>query len=197
SKVARLRVDHVRLKQLENALLDMREQVAGLEVRALREGTVQLLDVELGQRVLPGQLITRIARTDQLIASVNVPELQVNAIEVGMPATVNTRASTIAGRVLRIDPAANSGTVRVEIALLDTPPVEARPELNIEASIEIARVADTLYVKRPVGAREFADAEIFRIEESGDFARRVSVRLGHLSSRFVEVSAGLQAGDLV
>lgn len=195
ARAERMHVEQLRLKQLEHSLQDLREQVEHLKIRALSGGTVQALDFELGQRVAAGQLITRIARTDQLIAGIDVPELQVNAIEVGMPARIDTRASHIEGRVLRIDPAVRDGTVRVELALLGALPPEARPALNIEATIELARIAETLYAKRPVGVREFGTANLFRLEEGGEFAHQVTVNYGRLSSSFVEILEGLQAGD--
>ena len=153
SMQANREAERARLLQTENELQKNRDLVTNLSVVSSVDGIVQEMTLQLGQQVGPDQNITRIARPDQLVAEVQVQELQVNDIVIGMPATVDTRTSKIQGKVSRIDPAVVDGSVLVEIELEAPLPQEVRPELNIEANINITSIPETLSVRRPVFAR--------------------------------------------
>ncbi|MEX2129994.1 MAG: HlyD family efflux transporter periplasmic adaptor subunit [Pseudohongiellaceae bacterium] len=197
SMMATQEAEQARLSQTENELQKIRDQVSNLSVLATAEGIVQEMGLELGQLLASGQNITRIARPDQLVAEVQIQELQVNDITIGMSATVDTRTSEIKGVVSRIDPAVIDGSVLVEIELQGKLPPEVRPDLNIEANISIAHVANTLSVRRPVFARPGTEAQVYRLTSSGEIAEQVSVRYGEASTNYIEILEGLAAGDRI
>lgn len=189
--------ENARFSQTENELQKIRDSVSNLSVLASVEGTIQEMELELGQQIASGQNITRIARLDQLVAEIQIQELQVNDINVGMPATVDTRTSEIKGVVSRIDPAVVDGSVLVEIELLGTLPPEVRPDLNIEANIQIAHVADTLSLRRPVFARSFTESQVYKLTKGGEIAERITVRYGEASTNYIEILEGLVTGDRI
>ena len=195
--LANQEADETRLSKTANELQKVRDQVDNLQVRASVEGIVQEMNLELGQQLSQGENITRIASPDQLVAEVKIQELQVNDIQLGMPAKVDTRTSEIEGIVSRIDPAVVDGSVLVEIELHGILPQEVRPDLNIEANISVAHVANTLSVRRPVFARANSEAKVYRLNDGGDIAERIDIRYGEASSNFVEVLEGLQAGERI
>ena len=94
-----------------------RSQVDALHLRAGIDGVLQVVPVEVGQRVTPGTNLARVARPDKLKAVVRIPETQARDVVPGQKATVDTRNGFVAGRVIRVDPAVQNGTVTVDIAL--------------------------------------------------------------------------------
>ncbi len=52
----------------------------------------------------------------RLKAELRIPETQAKDIEIGQRAIVDTRNGEVEGRVARIDPAAQNGTVLVDVA---------------------------------------------------------------------------------
>lgn len=197
SMLATQEAEQARLSQTENELQKIRSQVDSLSVVTTVEGIVQEMTLELGQLIASGQNITRIARPDQLVAEVQIQELQVNDINTGMTATVDTRNSEIKGTVSRIDPAVVDGSVLVEIELQGKLPPEVRPDLNIEANIHVSHVNDTLSVRRPVFARPHTEMQVYRLNDVEDIAERVTVRYGEASTNYIEVLDGLAAGEQI
>ena len=189
--------DEARLAQTANELQKFRNLVNDLSVRATVGGIVQEMELELGQLLSRGANITRIARRDQLVAEVQIQELQVNDIQIGMRATIDTRTSEIKGVVSRIDPAVIDGSVLVEIELQGELPVEVRPDLNIEANINVAHVANTVSVRRPVFARSDSTSTVYRLNADEDIAERVTVRYGEASTNHIEILEGLNVGDSI
>jgi HlyD family secretion protein len=103
----------------------------------------------------------------------------------------------VAGHVVRIDPAVQNGTVTVDVALAGPLPAGARPDLSVDGTITLERLADVLYVGRPVGVQAAGVARLYKLVDAGHAAVRVPVRLGRGSVDTVEVTEGLAVGDQV
>ena len=174
-----------------------RRQFQDLHVRAGLDGVLQQLPVEVGQRVTPGTPLARVAQPERLKAVVKIAETQAKDVLIGQKATVDTRNGVIEGHVARVDPAAQQGTVTVDIALDGELPKGARPELSVDGTIELERLADVLSVGRPAQGQAESLVGLFRLEEGGKEATRARVKLGRASVNTVEVVEGLKEGDRV
>ncbi len=67
----------------------------------------------------------------------------------------------------------------------------------MDGTIELDRLKDVLYVGRPAFGQEKSQVGLFRVNEDGDEASRVKVRLGKSSVNTVEILEGLKPGDKV
>jgi HlyD family secretion protein len=215
-KIERDRLDEMNASAKEQLLLNQ-EQVTRLSaivaeqmnrVRSMRvvageNGVLQNLGpqggigLELGQWVNPGMELARVAQPGRLKAVIRVPESQARDIAVGQKATVDTRQGVVAGRVMRIDPAAQQGTVTVEVSIEGELPRGARADMSVDGTIEIERLPNVLYVGRPAYGSAESTVGLFKISEDGKEASTVPVKLGRTSVNTVEVLAGLSVGDSV
>ena len=170
-----------------------------LRVRAGIDGVLQQVPVEVGQQVSPGLNLARVADPTILKAEIRIAETQARDIQIGQKAAVDTRNGVIEGRVARIDPAAQQGTVGVDVTFdvdYRDYPRGARPDLNVDGTIELERLEDVVYVGRPAFGQEQSTVGLFRLTENGE-AVRVNVKLGRSSVQTIEVIEGLQPGDQV
>jgi len=110
---------------------------------------------------------------------------------------VDTRNNKIAGTVIRIAPSVDNGAVQVDIALTAPLPSDARPDLSIDGEILVAKLNDTLFVRRPSFAQSNRSVKIFKLNVTGDSADRVSVEFGRGSVQKIQVKSGLSAGDQI
>jgi HlyD family secretion protein len=172
-------------------------QVDALRVRAGSAGILQQLRVEAGQRVDPGTNLARVSEPGSLKAEVRVSETQAPEVQIGQPAAIDTRNGIIEGRVSRIDPASENGTVTVDVALEGELPRGARPDLSVDGTIELERLDDVLHVGRPVFGEEQSTISLFKLERGGREAVRVQVKLGRGSVSTMEIAEGLHEGDQV
>jgi HlyD family secretion protein len=186
-----------RVDQLKGSLDLRRSQVAQLTVRSGLAGVVQLVSVEVGQQVTPGQNLARVADPLKLKANLRVSETQTRDIEIGQKATVDTRSAIIQGKVSRIDAAPLNGTLGVDIALEGELPRGARPDLSVEGEVVLTQLDNILYVNRPVSGQENSTIGLFRLEPGTREARRTQVRLGRTSVNTIEILDGLKEGDIV
>ena len=173
------------------------ERVASMQVRAGADGVLQELSLQPGAWVNPGQLMARVAGQDRLKAVVQVPEIQARDLTLGLKAIVDTHNGTVSAHVAQVDPAVQNGTVSVDLAIDGELPRGARPDLSVEAVIEIEKLENVLYVGRPAEGSSEATVPLYRLERDGHLAIRVPVKLGRGSANSVEVLDGLNDGDQV
>ena len=194
---AQLDAKGMEVEQKEALARLKRSQLDALHVRAGMAGVLQLVAVEVGQRVAPGANLARVAQPARLKAVVKVPETQAKDIQLGQRASIDTRNGVIPGHVTRIDPAVNEGTVSVDVGLDGALPSGARPDLTVDGTIELERLANVLHVGRPAQGQGDSQVGLFRLEPVGKIATRVKVRLGRASVSSIEVVDGLKEGDQV
>ncbi len=194
---AQVAAQRARIEQMEALVALREEKLERLRVRAGMDGVLQLMDVEVGQLVSPGDELARVSDPTHLKAELKIPETLVNEVAVRQRAEVDTRNGVIEGEVSRIDPAAVEGTVLVDVRLLGEMPRGARPDLSVDGTIELDRLEDVLHVGRPIHAREDSMMALFRLEEDQTHASRVQVQVGKVSVSTIEVRTGLSEGDTV
>lgn len=194
---AQLAAQRVQIEKLRAAWQLKKAQVDQLTVRAGAIGVLQQLPVEVGQRLMPGTVLAKIAQPSKLKAELKVPETTAKDVLLGQKVEIDTRNGVIDGRVSRIDPAVVNGTVTVDVRLEGELPSGARPDLSVDGSIEIERLNDVLYVGRPVLGQPNSTISLFRLEAEGTEAVRVPVKLGRTSVSTIEIVEGLRVGDQV
>ena len=113
------------------------------------------------------------------------------------PPAIDTRNGIVKGKVRRIDPAVQNGTVTVDVSLEGELPRGARPDLSVDGTIEVERLNDVLHVGRPAYGQANSAVGLFKLTPDGTEATRVNVRLGRTSVNTVEIVGGLQPGDKV
>ena len=210
--------------QLEEERLQVMEQTAGEQVAAQEDqidrlvelaqfnrnrleamhvavpvgGVLAPLDIPLqeGQWVQSGQQLARVVVPGRLKAEIRITQTQAQDIVIGQTALVDTRTDTIQGTVTRIDPAVRNGTVTIDVSLDELPP-SARPDLSVDGNVIIERLDEVTYIGRPTFGQANQQVSIFKLTPEGDYADRVTVRLGASSVNDMQVLEGLQEGDVV
>ena len=151
----------------------------------------------MGEHVAPGITLAKIVQPDQLKASLKIAETQARDIQIGQPAEIDTHNGVIPGKVTRIDPTVQNGTVTVDVEPVGTLPQGARPDLSVDGTIDLDRMTDVLYMGRPAFANENSTISLFRVSPDGKTATRVPVKVGRASVNNIQVIDGLNVGNTV
>lgn len=194
---AQLQAQQARIDQLRSLYTLRRQQVDQLRVRAGMHGVLEQVPVEVGQQVAPGTNLVRVADPTRLKAELRIAETQARDLTIGQVAQVDTRNGIIPGKVIRIDPAAQNGTVTVDVALEGELPRGARPDLSVDGTIELERLDNVLYVGRPAFGQEQSTVGLFKLDVPTGEAFRSQVQLGRSSVNTIEILGGLAEGDQV
>lgn len=199
---ARILAQKARVSQVRAAYALARTRLESMKVRAGSNGVLQELSLngqplQVGQQVQAGTTIAKVADPTKLKAELKIPETQAKDVQLGQPSQVDTHNGVVSGKVIRIDPAVQNGTVTVDVALEGELPPGARPDLSVDGTIELERLASVLYVGRPAFGQEKSTVGMFKLAPDGVNAERVQVKLGRSSVNTVEIVEGLKEGDQV
>jgi HlyD family secretion protein len=193
---ARLAVQQSEVDQARAVVQLKQQQVDDLHVRAGFAGVLQVVPVDVGQQVAPGTNLARVADPSRLKAELKIAETQAKDIQPGQSAAIDTRNGIVKGRVVRIDPSVQNGTVTVDVVMDQALPNGARPDLSVDGTIELQRLPDVLFVGRPAFGQELSTVGLFKVQPDNS-AIRVQVKLGASSVNTVQILSGLVVGDQV
>ena len=199
---AQLAAEKARVQQARAMYELQKKQKSMLQVRAGMNGILQDLSLngstlQEGQQVPAGTTIAKVANPKRLKAELRIPETQAKDVQLGQPAQVDTHNGVIEGKVTRIDPSVQNGTRTVDVALIGELPAGAVPDLSVDGTIDLERIASVLCVGRPAYGQEKTTIGMFKLEADGKAALRMQVTLGRSSVSTVEILDGLKEGDQV
>jgi len=194
---AQLDAQKVEIEKLRATYLLKKKQVDELTIRAGIPGRMQEMTLQAGQRVKAGDILAKVAQPWKLMARLQIAETQAKDILIGQKAEVDTRNGIVPGHVTRIDASIVNGTRTVDCKLDGALPAGAVPDLTVDGTIELERLADVLFVSRPASSQPNSPATLFRVDPDGKEASRVPVKFGRASVTAIEITEGLKEGDKV
>ena len=199
SEQAQLASSATKIQQAQAEYQLKTSQVQALQVRAGLAGILEELPtpIEVGQQVTAGTPVAKVADPTKLKAELKIAETEAKDIALGQPAQIDTHVGLVPGHVIRIDPAVLNGTVTVDCALDGALPPGARPDLSVEGTVQLERLADVLHVGRPAFGQANSDITLYKLVDGGRYAVRTKVKVGRTSVNEVEILGGLREGDQV
>ncbi|WP_281556449.1 HlyD family efflux transporter periplasmic adaptor subunit [Thalassomonas sp. RHCl1] len=169
-------------------------QYENMQVRAGISGSVQALEVELGQSVQLGQSLAKVGSDQELIARLRIPQRLADQIDLNAPVSIDTQKGLVSGHITRIETLVSNGVVLAEAVLDSALTSNARPALPVTASIFMKTAPDALYIKQFSGMRPHSTQQVFVRDEAG-LARQKEVTFGELSQGKLMVKSGLENKD--
>jgi multidrug resistance efflux pump len=136
-----INVAEAQVQQAQAALEAAQVALDQTTLRAPFAGTVAVLEVSVGETVLPGQTVLTLADLSHLqVETTDLSERDVDEVAMGQQATVYVEAlgSEIAGRVVRIEPQASKiggDVVYTVVVELDEQPPDLRWGMSVDAEI--------------------------------------------------------------
>jgi HlyD family secretion protein len=196
SDSAQLEAQGSQVERLRELAKFRQRQLDDLKVRAGFSGVVQEVAVEAGQTVTAGAPLARVVRPDKLKAELRIQETAMDGVVIGLDAMIDTRNGVVPGKVTRVDPAAQNGTVLVDVAFTAPLPKGSRPDGTVDGTIVLAQTGEILHVRRPAVGDAHATVHVYKLTRDGE-AVRVPVTFGRASVDQIEITGGLVEGDRI
>jgi multidrug efflux pump subunit AcrA (membrane-fusion protein) len=171
-----------------------------VEVTAIADGIVRSVDTSEGLRT-SGQVVS--VGSAVPVVSVFASEYDADLVDIGQKASIELDAINVVfeGDVISIGQVARSvsGIKQYEVLVEVTKiPTGARFGMSATAEIEVERSASVLAVPFSALIGELPEVQILVTGASGEqTVTTVEVKLGIRGDSLVEITSGLQAGDLV
>jgi HlyD family secretion protein len=168
------------------------------------DGVVGVLNAEIGAIVAPSVTIVQMVDLSPLKLTVQVDEIDIRLIQVGLPVRVRLDALSdvsFSAQVIRIADSGNTTggivTYDVEIAL-NGDDSRARVGMTADATVVIQERDNTLFVPNLyIRIDRFTNEAFLNILRDDNSVDEVPITLGLQGQDVSEVTSGLQDGDLV
>ena len=189
--------NNLRLAEAAIALAEAR--LAKTVIKAPFAGVVGLRSVSLGDYVKEGQDLVNLESIDPLKVDFRVPEVYLKQVAVGQTLEVALDAlpgKTYEGKVFAINPLVDAGgraiVIRAQVRNADT---ALRPGMFARVRLITKNERDTLVIPEQALVPQGEDQYVFKVADGK--ATRVKVDTGQRRDARVEVTKGVNAGDVV
>ena len=175
----------------------LKQQSAFYSIKSPINGTVETMDLKLGQVAGPGVTGINIVNDNSLKIKANVPESYAASVRVGntvkvvVPDAKDSVTATINFAAKAIDPVSRSFPVEVKL------PSRATLRPNMTAVLRIADYTNKNAITVPVKAVQQSESGDYVYINVNGVAKRAPIKQGAISGGSVEVVSGLKAGDEV
>jgi RND family efflux transporter MFP subunit len=188
-------------ESLEKRLVTLNEQLEMYRIKSPISGTVDAVNVKIGENAAPGAPAFRVINIEDLKVKANVSEAYVKDIKKGNVVRISfsDQDEPIEARVSfvgrNIDPLSRSFPVEVELPHT----VDLRPSMTAVLRIVFQSEPQALCVPINVVQEINGQKVVYVMESDGknSVARRKVIEVGGIYDNLAEVKSGLKAGDKV
>ncbi len=182
---------------LERQMAVLNSQLNLYKVKSPISGTIDQMDLKLGQAIMPGNSGIRVINTNNLKVKALIAESYAGRVNQGdqvaviFPDIPDSLSTTLNFASKVIDPVSRSFTVEVKL------PSKSSYRTNMLAVLKITDYRNLKALVIPVNAIQRAEnGDYVFVAENGK-AKKVIIRSGKFSDGQAEIVSGLKAGDKV
>lgn len=179
-------------QQAQVSLLE--QQLDDMKVKAGINGSLQTLEIELGQSVQLGQSLAKVGSDKELIARLRLPQNQADQIDINATVFIDTQKGIIKGHITRIESVVSNGSVLAEAVIDEALTSNARPALSISAQVFVKHQQGATYIEQVPGFRPRSKQSLF-VRDASNSLYQKEVTFGELSQNKLVVSSGLSKGE--
>lgn len=183
------------LQSSQKQLAALRQQASMYRITSPINGTVDQMDLKMGQVAQPGATGIRIVNADNLKVKADVPESYSGSVGTGnnvkilVPDANDSLVTKVTFAAKAIDPTSRSFAVEIKL------PARKSLRPNMTAILKIADYTKSKAIVIPVKAiQKSEDGDYVFINENG-IAKRKNVKVGTTYGGQSEILSGLNAGD--
>ena len=186
----------ITIEQQEAQVALLQKQLDDMHIKAGIEGSLQSLEVELGQSVQLGQSLAKVGSDTELIARIRLPQQQADQIDINAPVLIDTQKGIIKAHISRVESVVTNGSVLAEAVLDGELTSNARPSLSISAQVFVKHQQNALFIPQVPGLRPRSKQAVF-VQTSEDILEQREVNFGELSQGKLMIKQGITAGELL
>ena len=179
----------------EKEVSQLSRRLRETEVRAPRGGVITWINENIGQQVIEGTALARVADLGRYRVEASASDRYADQLAVGLPVELRIPTGRLKGTIAAILPEVSENLVTFRVDLENPSHQDLRPNLRTELYVITSRIEDALRVKNGPVFRGGRRQSVFVIDQNE--ATRRDVDLGARNGDFVQITGGLQAGDRI
>jgi HlyD family secretion protein len=184
-------------ERMQNALQLMRKKVGDLIVRAPVDGQLTSLDAEIGQSKNKGERLGQLDVMSGYKIRVDVDEHYISRIFTGLRGTFSFAGKEYALVIKKIYTQVTAGRFQVDMEFEKEVPQGIRRGQTLQIRLALSDQKQAILLPKGGFYQKTGGNWVYKLNEAGNMAYKVEVKLGMQSPDTYEVLEGLQPGDKV
>ena len=206
--IERLKQDSIyrslQIDRLEGDLANMEKNVElirlrkdDLNVKALIDGELASLNVELGQNIGEGQKIGQINDLSDYKVVAFVVEHYIDRVSRGLKASLERQDKFFNLKLNKVFPEVLDGKFKVELTFEDERPEHMKSGQTYYLNLELGEPVDGIIIPKGTFYQSTGGTWIYVVDKDGKQAYRREIKIGRQNPKYYEVLEGLEAGEQV
>jgi multidrug efflux pump subunit AcrA (membrane-fusion protein) len=192
-----LQQQKILLAQQEQHVKRIETKIQQLNITAGIDGTLQRLDIEVGQRLTRGAQIGKVGSKEKLIAQINIPQRMAPHVIAGATLNIISKTSEIKGHITQMGSVVENGFVVAEAAITSELPKTIKPSQPLNAELFITHKKQALFVEQKPGLIPLSQMSIFTQTNNNPTLEKTTINFGELSNHQLLISSGAKKGDVL
>lgn len=194
----------IQMDQMEENLHNMRQNVLlirerknKLEVRAPIDGELGLLDAELGQNIMAGQMVGQINDLSDFKIEAMIDEHYIDRVTSGLPATFERQDAQFSLKVRKVYPEVRERRFRTDFVFQGKRPDNIRSGQTYYIDLQLGEPTQSILIPKGTFFQVTGGNWIFVVDKNGEKAYRRKISIGRQNPQYYEVTEGLEQGERV
>jgi len=192
-----LQQQKILLAQQEQHVKRIETKIQELNITAGIDGTLQRLDIEVGQRLTRGAQIGKVGSKEKLIAQINIPQRMAPHVIAGATLNIISNTSEIKGQITQMGSVIENGFVVAEAAITTPLPKTIKPSQPLNAQLFISHKKDALFVEQKPGLIPLSQNALFIQTDNRPILERVAINFGELTNNHLLITSGVKQNDVL
>ena len=191
------------LQQLRDNLSNMRLNMAmirrrkeNLNVKAPIDGQIGLLDVVLGQNIIPGAAIGQINNLDSYKIQAQIDEHYIDRVTAGLHATFDRQEQHYDARLRKVYPDVRDCKFKADFLFGDTLPDNIRAGQTYYLNLQLGQSEEAVLIPRGSFYQHTGGKWIYVLTDPHRAEKR-TISIGRQNPQYYEVLEGLRPGEKV
>ncbi len=180
---------------LEGQLAQAHRVLEQTTVRAPSDGYLAFLLEQVGESVTRGTELARVSDPESFRVKARLSDFYANRIRAGMSVTIRDGERQWPGRLSRIIPEADNGSLSLIIDFEDRQIAGLRMQQRVDTELLLDDNPDMMRVARGPGIGRTGTQQLFIV--NGDMAERRDVTVGVSNRQFVSLESGVLPGEQI
>jgi len=185
------------LGRMKKTLGMVYERIEQLNVKALVDGQLGMLDAEIGQRLGRGSRIGQINVLTNYKIEAYIDEYYIDRVNRNLTGTYERGGISYTLRLKKIYPEVRGGQFRVDLVFTTHKPNQIRTGQSYYIKLQLGAPSSSLLLSRGGFFQSTGGQWVYVVDPSGDFATKRNIRIGKQNPEYYELLEGLSSGEQV
>lgn len=193
----RLRQMQESVDRTQVALELMRRKAADLVVKSPVAGQLTSLNAEIGESKIRGQRLGQIDVLTAFKVRADIDEHYLSRVFVGLKGSFAFAGKDYELSIKKVYTAVTDGKFQVDMEFLSNVPKGLRRGQTLQIKLALSDQTQAVLLPRGGFYQQTGGNWVYKLNEAGERATKVNIRLGRQNTEYYEVLEGLEPGDKV